>query len=96
MNKINLKEILEKRMNELAKEHSLSEGDNGNAVISFEAGYSAAINDIEPKVQKLIEALESIVTEYAEDEFDVYYIPHTNPAFRIANQALVEFYKETE
>lgn len=40
-----------------------------------------------------LEALENILSEYAEDIYDQDYNPHQNLAFRIANEALTEIRK---
>lgn len=58
MSKINLHEMFEARMTALSSKHAASEGDNGNAVISFEAGYTTALNDLQSKVDGLFDALE--------------------------------------
>lgn len=42
------------------------------------------------KLRVAIEALESIISEYAEDIYDIDYNPHQNPAFRIANEAVTK------
>ena len=54
---------------------------------------SAKLTKHKEAVKGLIKALENIATEYVEDECDVDYNPHLNPAFRISTDALSEYKK---
>ena len=58
--------------------------------------YELIANKLEAQNEALklaLEALENILSEYAEDIYDQDYNPHQNLAFRIANEALTEISK---
>lgn len=54
----NLKKILESERTNESKQHMISEGDNGNAEISYEAGSKAMENRLLPLLQKAVEMAE--------------------------------------
>lgn len=61
--------MFEARMNEQADEHAFSgefsnnNDECGNACGSFKEGYTAALNDLQGKVEKLLNALQKYIDE---------------------------------
>lgn len=69
-------------------------------VDGYKAGFDKGAEEMtkikDAQIEKLVEALENIASEYSEDIFDEGYNPHQNPAFTMANKALENFRKEVK
>jgi hypothetical protein len=63
---------------------------DNNVAEYFKAGFDCRDKLGDEALKVAVEALDNILTEYVEDECDIDYNPHTNPAFRIASQALAK------
>lgn len=116
MSKINLHEMFEARMNEHANEHAphfesmkwesytLSHDYcMRQARSDFKSGYTAALNDLQPKVEKLLNTLEFYAwiqpTQFPEGYYEPHYSQGQGGHDRFgtrARQAIAEFKHEGE
>lgn len=93
-------EYLDRIRDDEAKKHSSVYIDDViriRAYVGFECGFDKGAEEMakikDAQIEKLVEALENIASEYSEDIFDEGYNPHQNPAFTMANKALEKFRK---